>query len=94
LLSTIFALVILVWAVVRAIRQIRDNRRRGIGMQWPKTLTTAAGSIAVALVGITIAIAGVTSDHEIAGLIGCMAVIVGGVIALGYWVNRHWPTPR
>ena len=92
LTSTIFSVVIFVWMTGMAIRQIRENRRRGIKYDWPRALAAAGGSIAVALAGIGVLLAGLTTDHAAAGGIGCAAVMIGGMIALALWIKRRWPT--
>jgi hypothetical protein len=46
-----FALLYLV-VMAGAIKQIRDNRKRGVGVEWTKTFATAGGVLLVTALGI------------------------------------------
>jgi hypothetical protein len=75
----------------RMMQQIRDDRRRGIVIDWRKTFWTAAGVILVTLMGVAALIFALTRGQDALG-VGLFALIVGGgIFALAKTVNRIWP---
>ena len=74
-----------------AIGHIREDRRRGVGANWRKTLVSGGGSIAVALAGIGALAMAQAFDRPVLGFL-LFALILGvGLTLLVVLVNRRWP---
>jgi hypothetical protein len=78
----------------QAIQRIRADQRRGIPINWPKTLVTLAGVVAVTLAAIGVMFAALTEDRPaLAGLL-FIAVFAIGLTALIVAANRRWPRAK
>jgi UDP-N-acetylmuramyl pentapeptide phosphotransferase/UDP-N-acetylglucosamine-1-phosphate transferase len=91
MLSVLVSVVIFVWFLGNAVRQIRRQQAMGLKMQWDKTLATAGGCILVTGAGLGSLFAGLTLDAPILGTAGCAVLMIGGMIGLIILVNRRWP---
>ena len=73
------------------IQKIRDNRRRGIAIDWGKTLVIAAAAIVIAALATGAFFGAMALGAPTTGLVLFFAVFLVGVIALAVVVNRRWP---
>jgi len=80
--------------MVGAIKQIRDNRRRGVGVVWAKTFATAGGAIVIAALAGGGLIGAMALGAPAIGIIVFFLVFLVGLIALIVAVNRRWPPAR
>jgi TRAP-type C4-dicarboxylate transport system permease large subunit len=87
-MATLATLIVVVMTLMMALRQIGENRRRGIAIDWRKTLVTGLGCIAVTLLAIGGLVWGLQTGREMAGLALFVVVFLAGVTALSIAVNR------
>lgn len=87
-------LILCLMAMAMALRQIRDNRRRGIGVEWTKTMATAGGVIVITLLAVGVLIAATALRQPTVGVVLFIVVFVVGLIALILAVNRRWPPQK
>ena len=73
------------------IQKIRDNRRRGIAIDWTKTLVTGAAAIVIAALATGVFFGAMALGAPTTGLVLFFVVFLVGVIALAVVVNRRWP---
>jgi hypothetical protein len=88
------AFVLCLIAMAGAIKQIRDNRRRGIGVDWAKTLVSVIGVILVTASAIGVLVGAMALRAATAAVIAFFAVFAVGMIALVVAVNRRWPRAK
>ncbi len=88
-----FAMLYLV-VLAGAIKQIRDNRRRGVGIDWTRTLVTAGGAILITVLATGGLIGAMALGEPAIGLVVFVLVVVAGLIALAVAVNRRWPPAK
>ena len=62
------AIILCAIVLAASIKQIRDNRRRGVGVDWGKTLVSAVGAIVIAALA--------TGAFYSAMALGALAVVV------------------
>ncbi len=84
-------LILCLMAMAMAVRQIRDNRRRGVGLDWTKTLATVGGVVVLTLAAVGALIGAAALGHPTVGGVLFIVVLVVGLIALVLAVNRRWP---
>ncbi len=90
-MAWLVSVALLLLITTRMMQRIRDDRRRGIVIDWRKTLWTAAGVILITLMGVAALIFSLTQGQDALG-VGLFALIVGGgIFALAKTVNRIWP---
>jgi small-conductance mechanosensitive channel len=85
--ATILCLIVL----AASIKQIRDNHRRGIGIDWGKTLVSAVGAILIAAVATGVFYGAMALGAPTTGVVLFFVVFLIGVTALAIVVNRRWP---
>ena len=85
------AIILCLVVLAASIKQIRDNRRRGISIDWMKTLVTAAAAIVIAALATGAFYGAVALGAPTAGVVLFFVVFLVGVIALAVVVNRRWP---
>jgi hypothetical protein len=90
-MSSLLTVFMCLMILLGALRQIRANRRRGIGIDWPKTLVSAGGCILVTLVAIGCLLGAAALGNLVVGVMLFVVVLTGGLIGLVVAVNRHWP---
>ena len=73
------------------IQKIRDNRRRGIAIDWTRTLLIAAAAIVIAALATGVFFGAMALGAPTTGLVLFFVVFLVGVIALAVVVNRRWP---
>jgi hypothetical protein len=73
------------------IKRIRDNRRRGIGIDWGKTLVSAVGAALIAALATGAFYGAMALGAPTTGVVLFFVVFLVGVIALAVVVNRRWP---
>jgi uncharacterized membrane protein YoaK (UPF0700 family) len=73
------------------IQKIRDNRRRGIAIDWTKTLVTAAAAIVIAALATGAFFGAMALGAPTTGVVLFFVVFLVGVVALAVVVNRRWP---
>lgn len=89
----LYGLLIAGLALALAADMHRRQKASGIKTNWTKTVVTGLGSIIVSLCAIGVLVAGLESNHTIAGLILFVIVFAGGLAGLVILVNRRWPMP-
>jgi hypothetical protein len=77
-----------------AIKQIRDNHRRGIDIDWTKTLANAAAAILIAALATGVFFGAMALGAPTTGVILFFVVFLIGVIVLAVVVNRRRPPMR
>jgi UDP-N-acetylmuramyl pentapeptide phosphotransferase/UDP-N-acetylglucosamine-1-phosphate transferase len=77
-----------------AIKQIRDNRRRGIQFDWSKGLATAGGAVLVTALAIGALFGATALGKPHLGLALLVVVLVIGLIGLVVAVNHRWPRAK
>jgi small-conductance mechanosensitive channel len=85
------AIILCLIVLAASIKQIRDNRRRGIGVDWGKTLVTAAAAILIAALATGAFYGAMALGAPTTGVVLFFVVFLIGVIALAVVVNRRWP---
>jgi len=85
------AIILCLVVLAASIKQIRDNRRRGISIDWMKTLVTAAAAIVIAALATGAFYGAVALGAPTTGVVLFFVVFLVGVIALAVVVNRRWP---
>ena len=85
------AIVLCLVVLAGTIQKIRDNRRRGVTIDWMKTLASAVGAILIAAVATGAFFGAMALDAPTTGLVLFFVVFLIGVIALAVIVNRRWP---
>jgi len=85
------AIILCLVVLAASIKQIRDNRRRGISIDWMKTLFTAAAAIVIAALATGAFYGAVALGAPTTGVVLFFVVFLVGVIALAVVVNRRWP---
>ncbi len=88
------ALILCLMVMAMAVREIRDNRRRGIPINWPKTLVTGGGAILIALLADGGLIGAMALGGLASGMVVFFIVFVVGMAALIVAVNRRWPPAK
>jgi hypothetical protein len=86
--ATLSALLVVAMTLTMALRQVSNNRRRGVGVDWPKTLVTGLGCVGVTLLAIGALVWGMETGRETAGLALFAIVFLAGVTSLSIAVNR------
>jgi hypothetical protein len=76
------------------IKQIRDNRWRGVAIDWTKTLVTAAAAIVIAALATGAFFGAMALGAPTIGVVLFFVVILIGVTALAVALNRRWPPIR
>jgi hypothetical protein len=87
-MATLATLLVVAMTLMMALRQISANRRRGIAIDWGKTLATGLGCVAVTLLAIGGLLWGLRTGREMAGLALFVVVFLAGLTALSIAVNR------
>ena len=85
------AIILCLIVLAAAIKQIRDNRRRGIGVDWGKTLVTAVAAILIAALATGVFYGAMALGAPTTGVVLFLVVFLVGVTALAIVVNRRWP---
>jgi drug/metabolite transporter (DMT)-like permease len=85
------AIILCLIVLAASIKQIRDNRRRGIAIDWGKTLVTAAAAILIAALATGAFYGAMALGAPTTGAVLFFVVFLVGVIALAVVVNRRWP---
>ena len=67
-----------------AVKQIGDDRRRGVETNWPKTLVTGGGAVLIALIGMACLFGAMELDEPVLGLI-----LFGLVFVVGMGVHQQ-----
>lgn len=84
---------LLVITLGSALHQLRQNHRRGIRMDIPKTVVTGGGIILIVLVGMAGLFLGLEFDRPLVGVALFLLVFAVGMIWLIAEVNLRWPPP-
>jgi hypothetical protein len=92
-MGTLATIAMLAIVIVGAVRQLRENRRRGIKFEWSKALVTGGGCILITGLGLACLFAGFALDQPLVGVGLTFVILIGGLIGLIVWINRRWPTP-
>jgi uncharacterized membrane protein YiaA len=87
-------LVLCLIAMAGAIKQIRDDRRRGIGVDRAKTLVSVVGVILVTTLAIGVLVGALALGATTTAVMAFFAVFAVGMIALVVAVNRRWPRAK
>ena len=85
------AIILCLVVLAASIKQIRDNRRRGIGIDWGKTLVSAVGAILIAALATGAFYGAMALGAPTTGVVLFFVVFLVGVTALAVVVNRRWP---
>ena len=85
------AIILCLIVLAASIKQIRDNRRRGIGIDWGKTLASAVGAILIAALATGVFYGAMALGAPTTGVVLFLVVFLAGVITLAVVVNRLWP---
>ena len=85
------AIILCAIVLAASIKQIRDNRRRGIGVDWGKTLVTAVAAILIAALATGVFYGAMALGAPTTGVVLFLVVFLVGVTALAIVVNRRWP---
>jgi hypothetical protein len=85
------AVILCLIVLAGTIQKLRDNRRRGIAIDWVKTLVTAAAAIVIAALATGVFFGATALGAPTTGLVLFFVVFLVGVIALAVVVNRRWP---
>ena len=85
------AIILCLIVLAGTIQKIHDNRRRGVTIDWMKTLASAVGAILIAAVATGAFFGAMALGAPTTGLVLFFVVFLVGVIALAVVVNRHWP---
>ena len=81
-------------ALMMALGQMRDNRRRGIAINWTKTLVTGFGVIATTALAFAALSCGERSGERLSGVVLFGLVFLIGITIVVAGVNRIWPSSR
>jgi len=85
------AIILCLIVLAAAFKQIRDNRRRGIGIDWGKTLVSVVGAILIAALATGAFYGAMALGAPTIGVVLFFVVFLIGVITLAVVVNRRWP---
>jgi hypothetical protein len=85
------AIILSLIVLAGTIQKIRDNRRRGIAIDWMKTLVTAAAAIVIAALATGVFFGAMALGAPTTGVVLFFVVFLVGVSALAVVVNRRWP---
>jgi hypothetical protein len=85
------AIILCLVVLAASIKQISYNRRRGIAIDWAKTLVIAAAAIVIAALATGAFFGAMAFDAPTTGVVLFFAVFLIGVVALAVAVNRRWP---
>jgi hypothetical protein len=85
------AIILCLIVLAGTIQKIHDNRRRGVTIDWMKTLASAVGAILIAAVATGAFFGAMALGAPTTGLVLFFVVFLVGVIALAVVVNRRWP---
>ena len=85
------AIILCLIVLAASIKQIRDNRRRGIGIDWGKTLVSAVGAILIAALATGAFYGAMALGAPTTGVVLFFVVFLIGVTALAVVVNRRGP---
>jgi small-conductance mechanosensitive channel len=85
------AIILCLVVLAASIKQIRDNRRRGISIDWTKTLVTAAAAILIAALATGAFYGAMALGAPTTGVVLFFVVFLVGVTLLAVVVNRRWP---
>jgi uncharacterized membrane protein YoaK (UPF0700 family) len=77
--------------VLNAIHAIGESRRRGVRIDWKRTLILTAGSLVVAALACGALIGALLLDQALAGALLFAAIVLAGIVALAIADNRIWP---
>ena len=86
------ALALLVAA--QAIQRLSADRRRGVPVNWSKTLATQAGVLLTTLAAIALMIAALAAERPMLAFALFVVVFGGGLAAVILAVNRRWPPEK
>jgi small-conductance mechanosensitive channel len=85
------AIILCLIVLAGTLKKIRDNRRRGIGVDWGKTLASAVGAILIAALATGVFYGAMALGAPTTGVVLFLVVFLAGVITLAVVVNRLWP---
>ena len=88
------AIILCLVVLAGTIHKIQDNRRRGIAIDWGKTLVIAAAAIVIAALATGAFFGAMALGAPTTGLVLFFVVFLVGVIALAVVVNRRWPVGK
>jgi hypothetical protein len=88
------AFVLCLVVLAGTVKQIRDNRRRGVAIDWTKTLVTACGAILIAALSTGVFFGAMALGAPTTGVVLFFVVFIVGVTALAVVVNRRWPRAK
>ncbi len=88
------AFILCLIAMAATIKQIRDNRRRGVTINWMTTFVTAAAAIVIAALATGVFFGAMALSAPTTGVVLFFVVFIVGVAALAIVVNRRWPLIR
>ena len=92
-MGSLVTLSVVFMIAVQAARQIRENRRRGIRYPWARTAATVGGVLLMIAIGGGVMAGLISLNWPVAGVFGFFIVVIGGIVGMSVWVNRHWPVP-
>jgi hypothetical protein len=84
-------LLVVLLTVAGAIRQLRENRRRGIKIEWSKTAVTGAGCILITAAAVGAMLGAAKLGQPEIGFVAFLVVFGVGLAGLIIFVNRRWP---
>ena len=90
-MSTLAALLPVLLAALVALRQIREDRRRGLSINWQKTGVTGVGVLLITGLAIAALLWRESRGGTLSAAILFGFVFLGGITALTIGVNRRWP---
>jgi amino acid transporter len=79
--------------MVGQIRLLRENRRRGIKIDWSRGLLVAGACILITLIGFACMLAANALGQPMVGVGLFVLILIVGLIILAVAANRHWPRP-
>jgi 4-hydroxybenzoate polyprenyltransferase len=81
-------------AMLAAIQQMRDDRRKGVAMAWPKMFATLGGLVLILLIAAASLVIGVKFGSDEIGITLFIIVLVVGMTFVIVTINRRWPPVR
>ena len=90
-MSMLAVLLPVLLAFLIALGQLRENHRRGIAINWPKTLVTILGVIAITALACAALGWRVSVGDELTGGLLFALIMLSGIAGLAVGVNRRWP---
>lgn len=92
-MSALGALAVVLLVIGGALRQLREQRRRGTPFEASKTVATLVASVLVGALTAAALAWGLKADQPLAGLVLSGWAFTVGMTWLVAEVNRRWPPP-